>query len=106
MIPYQKYMAVACLAMGVSALIQNGIRALLLLSMPSSGLSGVLIYYGVTAGILLSAAMCYFVERSNEFSVYFGKILAPSITLGFTGRMRKLWKDSSNPFVKAFPLLF
>ena len=106
MIPYQKYMAVACLAMGVSALVQNGIRALVLLSLPSSGLNGILIYYGVTAGIMLSAAMCYFIEKSNEFSVYFGKSLAPNKPLTFSGRMKKLWKDSSRPFSKAFPMLF
>ena len=59
--------------MGVSALMQNGIRALVLISLPSSSFNGVLIYYGLTAGMLIFAAMCYFVEKKNEFSVYFGK---------------------------------
>ncbi len=55
MIPDQKYMAIACFAMGVSALIQNGVRALVLFSLPNSNFTGVLIYYGLTAGILLRA---------------------------------------------------
>lgn len=62
MIPEQKYMAIACFAMGVSALIQNIMRALVLLSFTASNFTGVLIYYGLTAVMLLSAAMCYFIE--------------------------------------------
>jgi hypothetical protein len=76
MIPDQKYMAVACFAMGVSALIQNGVRALVLFSLPTSSFTGVLIYYGLTDGILFGAAMCYFIEKSNEFSLYYSKSAA------------------------------
>lgn len=53
-------MAVASFAMGVSALIQNGIRALVLVSLPGDGFNGVMIYYGFTAMVMFAAAGCYF----------------------------------------------
>ena len=64
-LPDQKYMAIASVAMGVSALIQNGIRALILLEFSSTDLTGTLIYYTVTASMLFIAALMYYVERKS-----------------------------------------
>lgn len=61
-IPDQKYMAIASVAMGVSALIQNAIRALVLLQFSSTDLTGTLIYYGLTASMLIIASLMYFIE--------------------------------------------
>jgi len=56
-------MAIACFAMGVSALTQNAIRAILLITFSSSDLSGVIMYYGLTSLILLAASACFFIEN-------------------------------------------
>jgi hypothetical protein len=62
------YMAISSVAMGVSALIQNLIRAIILLSIPDQPDLGVLIYYGVSGAILVLAAAMHFVESSNNFA--------------------------------------
>ena len=67
-----KYMAIASFAMGVSALIQNAIRALVLLTFNSANLTGILIYYSITSILLLIASACYYLEKENSFSIYYG----------------------------------
>ena len=67
-IPNPKYMAIVSVAMGISALIQNVIRAVTLLVLPSKTNLGVVIYYAVSALILVLASTMYFIERSNYFA--------------------------------------
>jgi len=75
-------MAINCFAMGFSALTQNLIRAIVLLIFTSSNLSEVLTYYFITSMMLLIAASCYFVEKTNEFSIYYGKKSAAKLNIG------------------------
>ena len=60
-----KYMATASVAMGISALIQNVIRAVCLLAIPLKTLLEVTIFYIVSSIILVFAAFAYFIERRN-----------------------------------------
>lgn len=74
MLPDQKYMAIACFAMGVSAIIQNAIRAIVLEVFPSKDLGGVLIYFALTSIMLFIAASFYFIEKGNQFSLHYSKV--------------------------------
>ncbi len=65
-----KYMATASVAMGISALIQNAIRAVCLLAIPLKTLLEVSIFYIVSSIILVFAAFAYFIERRNQFAIY------------------------------------
>ena len=58
-------MAIACFAMGVSAIVQNIIRAMVLSIFPSKDIGGVLIYFGLTSVMLFIAASMYFIEKDN-----------------------------------------
>ena len=60
-----KYMATASVAMGISALIQNFIRAVCLLVIPLKTLLEVNIYYAVSSIILVCAGLTYSIERRN-----------------------------------------
>jgi hypothetical protein len=67
-LPDQKYMAMASVAMGVSALIQNAIRALILLEFSSTDLTGTLVYYALTASMLIIASLMFFIEKNSKFA--------------------------------------
>ena len=51
--------------MGVSAIVQNIIRAMVLSIFPSKDIGGVLIYFGLTSVMLFIAASMYFIEKDN-----------------------------------------
>ena len=86
-------MAINSVAIGVSALLQNGIRAIILLvSANPEDMLGVYIYYMIAMVILLLAASMYFVEQKNQFAQYYlRKIEQP---LQNVNRFKQLWKQS------------
>ena len=86
-LPDLKYMAIASFAMGVSALTQNAMRALVLLAFSSSSLTGILVYYGLTSLLLVVASACYCFERNNQFSKFYGKVSKAKLDLGLKQRM-------------------
>lgn len=61
--------------MGISALIQNAIRAFTLLAYPSTDFTGILIYYGLTAAIVFIAGTMYYIERKSPFATFYSKQL-------------------------------
>jgi hypothetical protein len=110
-IPNQKYMVVSSVAMGFSALIQNLIRAVILLAIPDQPDLGVLIYYVVSAGILLVAAAMHFVESRSDFAQFY--IMKKRQSRPFAAdnsscgkRFHKMWQVSKPPIRKASWMLF
>ena len=67
----ERYMAICSTGFGVSGILQNVIRGMILLSFDEhAGASkqGTLIYYFISAAILAFAAALYFIERNNEYA--------------------------------------
>ena len=67
----ERYMAIYSTGHGVSGILQNVIRGIILLSFgdhESAIKQGTLIYYFISAAILAFAAALYFIERNNEYA--------------------------------------
>jgi hypothetical protein len=91
-LPDPKYMAICSVAMGISALIQNFIRAIILISYPSTDFIGIFIYYGISALIVLTGALMYFVEKNSEFAKNYFTTKAINSDSNFFKRLKNLWK--------------
>jgi heme/copper-type cytochrome/quinol oxidase subunit 4 len=98
-LPDQKYMAVCSLAMGVSALLQNALYAVVLASFNEGSLKGTLTYYCISAAFVLFAALMYFVEARNPFAKQFSKQLDDNLSQkSFMERLTSLYESFRQPF--------